>query len=102
MLRLDIFSDPVCPWCYIGKTLLDRALESRAEHPFAVEWHPFQLNPDMPAGGMDRQAYLAAKFGGPERAAAVYGRSPRPPAPPGSTSTSSASPARPTRSTPTG
>lgn len=74
MIRLDIFSDPICPWCYIGKTLLDRALESRPEHPFTIEWHPFQLNPDMPAGGMDRQSYLAAKFGGPERAQEIYDR----------------------------
>ncbi|GHE02478.1 polyketide biosynthesis protein [Defluviimonas sp. 20V17] len=74
MIRLDIFWDPICPWCYIGKTLLDRALESRPAHPFAIAWHPFQLNPDMPAGGRDRQAYLEAKFGGPERARMVYGK----------------------------
>jgi predicted DsbA family dithiol-disulfide isomerase len=66
MPRLDIFSDPVCPWCYIGKGLLDRALEARPAHMFDVAWHPFQLNPDMPAGGADREAYLGAKFGGPE------------------------------------
>ena len=59
MIRLDIFSDPICPWCYIGKTLLDRALETRPDHPFSVEWHPFQLNPDMPTGGMDRRALRA-------------------------------------------
>lgn len=63
MVNLDIFSDPVCPWCCIGKARLDRALESRPGHPFRIEWHPFQLNPDMPPGGMDRTAYLAAKFG---------------------------------------
>jgi predicted DsbA family dithiol-disulfide isomerase len=63
MVRLDIFSDPVCPWCAIGKARLDRALESRPGHPFRVEWHPFQLNPDMPPGGMDRRVYLSAKFG---------------------------------------
>ncbi|PQO24155.1 polyketide biosynthesis protein [Rhodobacteraceae bacterium WD3A24] len=73
-VRLDIFSDPICPWCYIGKALLDRALEQRPDHPFAVEWHPFQLNPDMPAEGMDRRSYLEAKFGGKERAAEVYAR----------------------------
>ena len=74
MVKLDILSDPICPWCYIGKTYLDRALEARPDHPFAIEWHPFQLNPDMPAEGMDRRAYLEAKFGGPEGAAQVYGR----------------------------
>jgi predicted DsbA family dithiol-disulfide isomerase len=63
MIRLDIFSDPVCPWCYIGKANLDRALEAHADHPFRIEWHPFQLNPDMPAEGVDKHDYLAAKFG---------------------------------------
>ena len=64
MIRLDIFSDPVCPWCYIGKANLDRALEAASGHPFAVEWHPFQLNPDMAPEGVDRADYLNAKFGG--------------------------------------
>jgi predicted DsbA family dithiol-disulfide isomerase len=63
MIRLDIFSDPVCPWCHIGKANLDRALEAHANHPFRIEWHPFQLNPDMPAGGVDKRDYLEAKFG---------------------------------------
>jgi len=74
MVRLDIFSDPVCPWCYIGKTRLDRALAARPDHPFEIAWHPFQLNPDMPAEGMDRQDYLTGKFGGTEAAAEVYAR----------------------------
>lgn len=63
MIRLDIFSDPVCPWCLIGKVELDRALESRPDHPFDIAWHPFRLNPQIPSGGMDRIAYLKAKFG---------------------------------------
>jgi len=63
MIRLDIFSDPVCPWCFIGKANLDRALEAHPAHPFRIEWHPFQLNPDMPAGGVDKHRYLAEKFG---------------------------------------
>lgn len=63
MVRLDIFSDPVCPWCCIGKARLDRALMARPNHPFLIEWHPFQLNPGMPPGGQDRRAYLSAKFG---------------------------------------
>lgn len=74
MIALDIFSDPVCPWCLIGKARLDRALEARADHPFRIAWHPFQLNPDMPPGGMDRAAYLEAKFGGRRQAAEVYAR----------------------------
>ena len=73
-VKLDIISDPICPWCYIGKTQLDRALAERPDHPFAVEWHPFQLNPDMPAEGMDRRTYLERKFGGPEGADRVYGQ----------------------------
>ena len=72
MIKLDIISDVVCPWCYVGKAYLDRALEARPDHPFAIEWHPFQLNPDMPAGGMSRQDYLELKFGGPEGAARAY------------------------------
>lgn len=74
MVRLDIFSDPVCPWCYIGKGLLDRALEGKPEHPFTIEWHPFQLNPDMPPEGADRASYLEARFGGPDRTAQIYAR----------------------------
>ncbi|MGC8202405.1 DsbA family oxidoreductase [Aliiroseovarius sp. PTFE2010] len=73
MIKLDIFSDPICPWCYIGKTNLDRALEQRPDHPFAIEWHPFQLNPDMPADGMDRIEYLETKFGGRDGVVKSYG-----------------------------
>jgi len=63
MITLEIYSDPVCPWCYIGKVALERAMEARPDHPFAVTWHPFMLIPDMPADGMDRQEYLELKFG---------------------------------------
>jgi predicted DsbA family dithiol-disulfide isomerase len=72
MIKLDIISDPVCPWCYIGKTRLDRALEAHPEHEFLIEWHPFQLNPDMPAEGMDRREYLELKFGGKQGAVQSY------------------------------
>lgn len=68
MIRLDIFSDPVCPWCLIGKANLDRAMESRPNHVFQVQWHPFQLNPDMPKEGVGHVDYLAAKFGSREKA----------------------------------
>lgn len=67
MVKLDIFSDPVCPWCYIGRAELMTALETRPDHPFDIEWHPFQLNPDLPREGMDRREYLQAKFGPPEQ-----------------------------------
>jgi len=72
MVQLDIISDPICPWCYIGKTLLNQALEARPLHPFTQVWHPFQLNPDMPAQGMDRREYLETKFGGKEGAVKAY------------------------------
>ena len=73
---IDIYSDPICPWCMIGKRRLDRAMdEMRQARPELVprlRWRVFQLNPTMPADGMDRSAYLAAKFGGADRAGEVY------------------------------
>ena len=74
MIKLDILSDPICPWCYIGKANLDRALEARPDHQLNIEWHPFQLNPDMPEIGMDRRAYLETKFGGKDNAVKVYAK----------------------------
>jgi len=71
-VKLDILSDPICPWCYIGKTHLETALAQVPDHPFVIEWHPFQLNPDMPADGMDRRAYLEGKFGGKDGAVRAY------------------------------
>ncbi|MBM2577535.1 DsbA family oxidoreductase [Jannaschia sp. Os4] len=71
-IPLDILSDPICPWCLIGRARLFAALEQRPGHPFAIQWHPFQLNPDMPAEGMGRAAYLEAKFGGREGAMRAY------------------------------
>ncbi len=67
--RIDVISDAICPWCYIGKRQLERALPILAKDglEFSVAWHPFQLNPDMPAEGVDRAAYRARKFGSPER-----------------------------------
>ncbi len=74
-LVIDVISDTICPWCFIGKRRLEQAL---ARHPLGaravVRWHPFELNPDMPAEGMDRSRYVAAKFGGAERAQAIYDR----------------------------
>ena len=74
--RIDIVSDAVCPWCYIGKRQLERALETlRAEGlEFSVHWNPFQLNPDMPKEGADRAAYRAWKFGSAEKSAALDAR----------------------------
>jgi predicted DsbA family dithiol-disulfide isomerase len=69
-LRIDIVSDAICPWCYIGKRQLERALAAleKEELHFSVHWNPFQLNPDMPKEGRDRMAYRAQKFGSAERA----------------------------------
>ncbi|MDA3859009.1 MAG: DsbA family oxidoreductase [Roseovarius sp.] len=72
MVKLDIISDPICPWCYIGKTLLDQALAQRPDHGFEIAWHPFQLNPEMPAAGMGRREYLEHKFGGKDGAMRAY------------------------------
>ncbi len=74
MIRLDIFSDPVCPWCYLGKANLDRALEAAPSHPFRVEWHPFQLNPDMPREGVLKRDYLAERFGGEKQVETIHDR----------------------------
>ena len=62
--RLEIVSDAICPWCYIGKRRLEAALgEIGQSIPFDVLWQPFELNPDMPGGGIDRRVYRSAKFG---------------------------------------
>jgi predicted DsbA family dithiol-disulfide isomerase len=71
-MYLDVFSDTICPWCYVGKRRLERALKARPMPGLRVRWRAFQLNPNMPAEGMDRRAYIEAKFGGPERARAIY------------------------------
>jgi predicted DsbA family dithiol-disulfide isomerase len=78
MLAIDIISDVVCPWCFVGKRRLESALKLyRERNPDAAEpkitWHPFQLNPDMPPEGVDRDEYVRRKFGA-ERAGQVYGR----------------------------
>ena len=77
-LNIDIVSDVVCPWCYIGKRHVEQAiLQWQQRHPDAVvnvRWHPFQLNPDLPLEGTDRKGYLEAKFGGPQRAKEIYAR----------------------------
>jgi predicted DsbA family dithiol-disulfide isomerase len=77
-LAIDVVSDVVCPWCYIGKRKLEDALSQlKAREPdmdIAVRWHPFQLNPDVPTDGIPRATYLAAKFGGAARAGEIYAR----------------------------
>lgn len=76
--RIDVISDVVCPWCMIGKRHLSAATgQWIARHPDqvpVVTWHAFELNPDLPVEGMDRQAYTSQKFGGPDRAREIYAR----------------------------
>ena len=67
-LSLEVASDVVCPWCYIGKRRLEKALDLlKGELEVEVRWLPFQLNPDLPAGGIPRADYRKAKFGSLER-----------------------------------
>lgn len=74
-LTVDVYSDVVCPWCYIGKRRLEQALESvQAQATARIFWRPFQLNPTMPKAGMDRRVYLEAKFGGPGEMKAIQDR----------------------------
>jgi len=61
-MHIDIVADIACPWCYIGKRRLERALMLRPDIVATRSWRPFQLNPDMPAEGISREFYLAAKF----------------------------------------
>ncbi|MCW5750363.1 MAG: DsbA family oxidoreductase [Alphaproteobacteria bacterium] len=71
-MLIDIVSDTICPWCFIGKRRLEHALAQRPDLEVQIGWRPFQLNPDMPREGMDRKTYLALKFGGEERARRIY------------------------------
>ncbi len=70
---IDIVSDVICPWCFIGKRRLERALTIAPQPDVQITWRPFQLNPDMPQEGMDRAAYLTAKFG-TAKGGAMYDR----------------------------
>ena len=71
-MKIDIYSDPVCPWCFIGKRRLEHALAQRPEKGTTVRWRAFQLNPDMPQEGIERSRYLTLKFGGEARAQKLY------------------------------
>jgi predicted DsbA family dithiol-disulfide isomerase len=70
-LAIDLVADVVCPWCYIGWRRLQAALALRPDIEPAVTWRPFQLDPTIPDEGVDRAAYMAAKFTDPERRAAM-------------------------------
>jgi predicted DsbA family dithiol-disulfide isomerase len=62
-MRIDIFSDTICPWCYLGKRRFELALAARPQYEPHINWRPFELNPDLPWEGVERAGYLAAKFG---------------------------------------
>ncbi|HUD53573.1 DsbA family oxidoreductase [Parvibaculum sp.] len=71
-MQLDVVSDTVCPWCYIGKKRLDEALAIRGSDGITLRWRPYQLDASIPEGGVDRKAYMQKKFGSdPDRARAV-------------------------------
>lgn len=74
-LKIEIFSDVVCPWCFIGKQMLFKALEKVSDlYDINIAWQPFELNPNMPAEGQDRKAYRLQKFGSVERSQALEGQ----------------------------
>jgi predicted DsbA family dithiol-disulfide isomerase len=71
-MRIDIYSDTVCPWCYLGKRRFELAVAARPQYEPRVTWRPFELNSDLPAEGVDRAGYLASKMGSPERVAEAH------------------------------
>ena len=73
-VRIDVVSDVVCPWCFIGKRRLEKALALKPEIPVEVHWHPYFLNDWIPREGIARSEYLTAKFGSPERYAGIAQR----------------------------
>jgi predicted DsbA family dithiol-disulfide isomerase len=73
-MRVEIYSDMVCPWCYIGKKRFEGATRMRPDIDFDVQWLPFELNPGMPVAGVEREPYLARKFGDLERVQAMQGQ----------------------------
>jgi predicted DsbA family dithiol-disulfide isomerase len=73
-LVVDVISDVVCPWCFVGKRRLEQAIGMRSDRPVAVRWHPFQLDPTIPPEGMDRRAYMERKFGAGGRLAEIHAR----------------------------
>ncbi len=71
-MQIDIVSDTICPWCYVGKRRLERALKERPELDVTIEWHAFQLNPEMPIEGVDRETYMMRKFGSEQRVTEIF------------------------------
>lgn len=73
VMQIDVYFDPICPWCFIGKRRLQRALGQRSALSAKLSWRPFMLNPDMPPAGMERNAYLLHKFGTEARVRRLLG-----------------------------
>ena len=73
-VTIDVVSDVVCPWCFIGKRRLEKALALKPDIPVEVRYHPYFLNPWVPADGMSRDEYLTTKFGSPDRYKQIAGR----------------------------
>jgi predicted DsbA family dithiol-disulfide isomerase len=71
-MRIDIYSDTVCPWCYLGKRRFELAVAARPQYEPRVTWRPFELNPDLPVDGVDRASYLISRFGAAERVAEAH------------------------------
>lgn len=71
-ILIDVVSDVVCPWCFLGKRSLDKAIEAVPDVPVLVRWRPFQLDPTIPPDGLDRQVYMRRKFGSTERLANAH------------------------------
>jgi len=72
-LEIDVISDVVCPWCYLGKRKLDAAMKQVEAYAYDVRWRPFQLDPTIPPEGIARSEYMSRKFG-PEKIAAIHAR----------------------------
>jgi predicted DsbA family dithiol-disulfide isomerase len=71
-MQIDVISDTVCPWCYIGKRRLERAMRMRPQIEFDVRWRPFQLDPTTPREGVDRKAYMERKFGSSDKIKPIH------------------------------
>ena len=74
LISIDVFSDTICPWCYIGYKRLQNVIDSFSKYKFDITWRPFQLNPEMNTKGLDRQDYLNKKFGNKDNAHLIYKR----------------------------
>lgn len=71
-MQVDIFFDTICPWCYLGKRRFELALEARPQYEPVIHWRPFELNPDLPPDGVEREVHLAASGSSPESIAEIH------------------------------